>query len=104
MPFHPGNPGLEKPWRGNALLMSAIPNGVYNGILRYDHTDQCRIELRNVPGRDHIQIHTGNSPDDTEGCILIGKELTPDICTIRGGTSKSAYNALKRAFHGTDSP
>jgi hypothetical protein len=95
---------LERPWQGNAPLISSIPAGTYNGTLRYDHSDQWRIELQGVPGRTSVQIHTGNTPDDTEGCILIGKELGPGLCTIKAGTSAPAYAALKNAFYGTPNP
>jgi hypothetical protein len=95
---------LELPWRGNAPLISAIPPGNYPGTLRYDHSDQWRIELTGVPGRNHVEIHTGNTPDDSEGCILIGKELGADLCSIKAGTSKPAYHDLKNAFYGTPIP
>lgn len=93
---------LEKPWLGNAPLISAIPDGSYGGIIRYDHSDSWRIELTGVPGRDHVQIHTGNTPDDTEGCILIGLTLGDDMCSVLD--SKAAYTALKSAFYGTPDP
>jgi hypothetical protein len=92
---------LERPWLGNAPGISSIPNGRYEAVLRYDHSDQWRIELVGVPGRTNVQLHTGNSPDDTEGCILVGKELGDDLCSIKGGTSASAYRDLKVAFYGT---
>ncbi len=95
---------LERPWQGNAPFISSVPAGTYQGTLRYDHTDQWRIELQGVPGRDHVEIHTGNTPDDTEGCIIIGKELGPGLCTIKAGTSQPAYSALKTAFYGTSNP
>jgi Family of unknown function (DUF5675) len=95
---------VECPWLGNAPLMSSIPSGTYRGTLRYDHSDQWRIELNGVPNRNHIEIHTGNTPDDTEGCILIGKELGPDLCSIKAGTSRPAYQDLKNAFYGTPNP
>lgn len=95
---------LELPWRGNRPLISAIPAGTYPGTLRYDHSDQWRIELQGVPGRTSVQIHTGNSPDDSEGCILIGKDLGPGLCRIKAGTSRPAYADLKRAFYGSDNP
>jgi hypothetical protein len=85
-------------------LLSSIPVGTYNGILRYDHSDQWRIELQGVPGRTNVQIHTGNTPDDTEGCIIIGKELDASLCAIKAGTSKPAYDALKAAFYGSSNP
>jgi hypothetical protein len=95
---------LERPWQGNAPFISSVPTGTYKGIVRYDHTDQWRIELQGVPGRTVVEIHTGNTPDNSEGCILIGKELGPDLCTIKGGTSQPAYQALKNAFYGTPAP
>jgi len=95
---------LERPWAGNAPLISSIPPGTYGGILRYDHTDQWRIELTGVPGRTNVQIHTGNTPDDTEGCIIVGKQLGDDLCSIKPGTSQPAYQDLKNAFYGTPNP
>jgi len=93
---------LELPWLGNEPLISAIPDGVYAGIVRYDHADAWRIELKNVPGRGNIQIHTGNTPDNTEGCILIGARLGTDLCSVTG--SKKAYEALRTAFYGSPNP
>jgi len=95
---------LEKPWRDNQQNISSIPADTYNGILRYDHNDHWRIELLDVPGRTHIQIHIGNTVDDISGCILVGDRLGPDLCTIVGGTSTPAYSKLKSAFYGTDNP
>jgi hypothetical protein len=34
--------------------------------------------ILDVPGRDYILIHPGNFPEDTEGCVLVGKEKTLD--------------------------
>ena len=93
---------LELPWQGNEPLISSIPDGTYGGILRYDHTDQWRIELTGVPGRTNVQIHTGNTPDDSEGCILIGLKLGDDLCSVVD--SKKAYESLRKAFYGSPNP
>lgn len=93
---------LELPWKNNAPLISAIPDGIYSGILRYDHPDLWRIELTGVPGRDHVEIHTGNTPDDSEGCILVGLKLGADLCSVID--SKKAYDALRTAFYGSPNP
>jgi hypothetical protein len=95
---------LEKPWRDNQQNVSSIPAGTYNAILRYDHNDHWRIELLDVPGRTNIQIHIGNTVDDISGCILVGDRLNPDLCSITGGTSATAYQKLKDAFYGTSNP
>jgi hypothetical protein len=92
----------ELPFRNNAPLISAIPDGQYGGILRYDHVDQWRIELTGVPGRTNIQVHTGNTPDDSEGCILVGLKLGDDLCSVID--SKKAYDALRTAFYGSPNP
>lgn len=93
---------LERSWRGNAPLISSIPEGQYAGLLRYDHPDKWRIELKNVPGREAIQIHAGNTINDTEGCILVGLSLGADLCSVVD--SRKAYAALKKAFYGTETP
>ena len=93
---------LERPWKGNAPLISSIPDGNYGGVLRYDHSDQWRIELTGVPGRTSVQIHTGNIADDSEGCILIGLQLGDDLCSVVD--SKKSYAELKKAFYGTATP
>jgi hypothetical protein len=93
---------LELPWEGNAPLISSIPDGTYGGFLRYDHPDRWRIELTGVPARTNVQIHTGNTPDDTAGCILVGLKLGPDLCSVVD--SKKAYEALRTAFYGSPTP
>ena len=45
---------------------TAIPTGRYRVVMSY-----------NVPHFTGIMIHTGNSVDDTRGCILVGKAVRP---------------------------
>jgi hypothetical protein len=71
-------------------------------ILRYDHPDKSRIEMTGVPGRTNIQIHTGNTPDNSEGCILVGLKLGDDFCSVID--SKKAYDALRTAFYNSPNP
>jgi hypothetical protein len=93
---------LERPWADNQQNISSIPAGTYDGALRYDHSDHWRIELQNVPGRTNVQIHVGNQPDESKGCILVGRKLGPTLCTLQD--SALAYADLKSRFYGTDSP
>jgi hypothetical protein len=50
-----------------------IPAGLY-GIEIYDspHAGHPVPRLQNVPGRSEIEIHCGNVPEDSKGCILVG--------------------------------
>lgn len=61
---------LELPWRENKKQRSCIPVGTYDCTII---PERRRIALHDVPGRDGIQIHIGNFPQDSTGCILVGK-------------------------------
>jgi hypothetical protein len=93
---------LERPWKDNMQNVSSIPAGTYAANLRYDHSDHWRVELVGVPGRTNVQIHIGNQPDQTLGCILVGQKLDLDLCSLED--SAKALRDIKNAFYGTDSP
>lgn len=52
---------------------TAIPIGTY-AVKLYDSPKHGKDtpELVAVPGFQHIQIHSGNGPKDTLGCLLLG--------------------------------
>jgi RHS repeat-associated protein len=60
----------------------AIPAGTYSAFVRTDHTPN-RIELRNVPGYQNIQIHNGSYPRNFKGCFGAGTSHHNDFL---GGT------------------
>jgi len=67
---------LEPPWRQNKTNESCIPPGEYKAFIREKKTsrwDYDVIQLEEVFKRAAVQIHVGNYPRNTKGCILVGK-------------------------------
>ncbi|MEM5807420.1 MAG: DUF5675 family protein [Candidatus Aenigmatarchaeota archaeon] len=51
-----------------------IPQGYYQIKITYSPKFKKNMpELINVPDRIGIRIHTGNTANDTDGCILVGQ-------------------------------
>ena len=87
---------LELPYKGNQNYISSIAVGKYSAFIRKDGKMGWRIELVGTGSRKHIQIHTGNSPSDIEGCILVGEQIEVDKCLIL--SSKPALKKIEAAF------
>ena len=86
---------LEDPIRDAKIHgKTAIPAGSYRVVLQNSpRFGPDTITLLDVPNFQHIRIHAGNSVDDTEGCPLVGLELSEN--GLKGGTSAPALRILK---------
>lgn len=86
---------LEDPVRDEKIHgKTAIPKGSYRVVLQNSpRFGPDTITLLDVPNFQHIRIHAGNTVDDTEGCPLVGLELSES--GIKGGTSAPALRILK---------
>ena len=55
------------------VIHSHIPEGKYEVAITFSNRFQKVLPLLlNVPGREAIRIHSGNTAKDTEGCVIVG--------------------------------
>lgn len=97
---------LEEPWKNNQQDISCIPAGTYKVVEHNGKAWQKVFRLENVPNRAGVLIHWGNTTDDIEGCILVGKSFgklkgrkSKKILTAVLN-SKSAFSELRMAIKG----
>lgn len=91
--------------------ITAIPTGTYK--VRMDvvstkfsksawYIKKCHgskvPRLENVPGYADILIHTGNTAEDTEGCILVGQNKAKGKVLNSKETFLQLYNKMYAAY------
>jgi len=74
---------LELPYKDNQRSISCIPEGQYKVRIRLPREsatrDYIHLLVKDVPGRDYILFHIGNTAKDTRGCILVGQGSQQDF-------------------------
>ena len=79
---------------------TAIPAGRY----RITITPSMRFKrdlplLNDVPGFKGVRIHTGNTSEDTEGCILVGDQMAADAVVQSRVAFAELFDKLKAALN-----
>lgn len=76
-----------------------IPAGQYKVKKRYSpkftpRTGHDMLWIKDVPGFEYILIHSGNTEDDTDGCLLVGTAIGKLNGKRAVLNSKVAYNKI----------
>lgn len=75
---------------------TAIPAGKYSILMTYSNRFKKIMPLLvDVPGFEGVRIHSGNTPEDTEGCILVGKNTIKGQLTSSRLYTRMLYDLLK---------
>ena len=89
---------LELPWRDNQPDISRIPAGTYGvQLLPSKKFNRIMPHLIDVPNRSEIEIHWGNAPQDTDGCILVGSSRGTDYVYHSVETFSELFPQLQAA-------
>lgn len=85
-----------------------IPQGTYvceKGIHKLAHMNHPfeTYEIISVPDHTHILFHIGNYNADSEGCILVGTAIQPNLFPTRIMGSRIGFDLFLKAQEGVDS-
>ena len=87
---------LELAWRDNQRRISCIPSGEYKARIRLPREsasrDYIHLLIQDVPNRDYVLFHRGNTAKDSRGCVLVGQSRKQDFV----GNSRLAMDLLMK--------
>lgn len=79
---------------------TAIPAGRYRIKDTYSpRFKKYMLELQNVPGFQGIRIHSGNTADDTEGCLVLGLKRTATGVAQSNAAMAQFNSEVRAALH-----
>jgi len=78
---------------------TAIPRGTYKVIVDYSNRFKRELPLLlGVPGFEGVRIHPGNTAQDTEGCILVGRSRTAGFVSDSRATFSRLFLLMDTAY------
>ena len=72
-----------------------FPNGIYNLYGKYSPSFKKNKIYIDVPNRENIMFHGGNSIDDTKGCVIIAAQQNGDNVSV--DLSQKLYDVIDAA-------
>lgn len=85
---------------GRYLILMDVVSPKYSSISWYNNLCGGKMpRLLGVPGFDGILIHPGNTPLDTYGCILVGKNKVVGGLIQSKDTFRALYNKMAAAHN-----
>jgi hypothetical protein len=91
---------LEPPRLDPPEKPRAIPCGTYDLTWAFSPKHNRDVPLvENVPGFEGVEIHIGNWPTDTAGCLLVGEDRGKDMIGNSTPAIDSVYEKVKAAFN-----
>jgi len=69
---------VEKPWANNLPNISCIPDGIYYCEPYISRRFGPTYQIIGVPNRSYILFHSGNTANDSTGCIILGMRYNED--------------------------
>ena len=91
---------LEDPVRDGLKVYgeTAIPEGRYEIVVTYSNRFKRKLPLLlNVPNYVGVRIHIGNTPQDTEGCLLPGTHAGIDCVSGSRIAFDKLFNKISNA-------
>lgn len=83
--------------------LTAIPTGVYRMAWQWSEKHACFVPwILDVPGFEAIEIHSGNKPEDTDGCQCPGLERGDRVVYRSRAATAWLYPRIKLACAAND--
>lgn len=84
--------------------VTAIPPGNYRVTIDFSSRFQRDMpHVLDVPNFTGVRIHSGNTDEDTEGCILVGTKISgPDFISESRDAFNTLFNKIKHVLDSGD--
>ena len=90
---------LEPPRLDPPAKPRAIPTGTYSLTWAFSPDHNRFVPLvQNVPDFEGVEIHIGNFPKDTKGCLLVGESRGQDMVGQSTPAIQAVWAKVKAAF------